>query len=121
MKLTDAMNAMGITRMPKYADEVNPLDIASGHEFDSRKPGDHRVRAVERVIRAKVPFTSEQNCFWELVKKLITVTCPYCGKKMQYTGGGGSSHHVTSTFSCECKTTISLSSDYNGISVIPPK
>lgn len=101
--------------------DVNILGILIQEEFG--KPdgvGDYRARVIDRAIKLKESFVSEFNTLSELVERLITVKCPYCGKVMRSNGAGGSGDMTTFRFTCDKKGChgalgLSLSSDAFGI------
>jgi hypothetical protein len=102
---------------------VNPLQVLASDEFN-KKPTiingkDYRERAIDRALALKVAFHNEDNTTYELVKRLIKVTCPHCHRLMECKGGGGCGHTTSSEFRCkDCNTIISLSlSNDDGIAV----
>lgn len=99
---------------------VNPLQLASNYEFERGDYlNDYRKRAVKRVIKSNLPFSSESNTQFCLVKQLITVTCPYCSKKMKNEGGGGNGSTFSHGFTCRCGSQVSLTMLHDGISISP--
>ena len=85
------------------------------------KKGDNRRyedRAVEELIRLKIPFCSNTNITYNLFKKLLAVKCPYCNKEMGCVGSGGNASMQTMEYRCqECVAKINISLPPDGISV----
>ena len=114
---THALNLNGARQ-----DEVNPLRVALNHEFDSKDSGsDYRERAIDRVVAAKLEFSSETNTFYSLSKRYVKVVCPYCENIISGHGGGGNFLTETVDFPCKCGARVSLTMLSRGISIHPPE
>lgn len=77
-------------------------------EFHRRKKGDHRKRAIKRLVASGEPFYSERNITYEMVMQYISITCPYCSAKMRVTTGGSNGHTWTLDLHCNCGASANL-------------
>jgi len=111
MKLSEINENLGIDY--KKEPDLNPLQIAEDYYFGfSRTTGNYRDIAYQRCVDYNVDFTSTQNNIYNMVKKLIKVVCPKCGKDLSGEGGGGTYKAYTVRFTCsDCKTKVSLTVD----------
>jgi len=94
---------------------INPLQVAERQEFARfarNEEKDYRQRAIDFVVGEKLPFSSTWNSLYEICKKFIKVSCPYCQGETECNGGGGSGDSYTVNFSC-CKCTARVSLDLN--------
>ena len=64
-------------------------------EFHKKQPRiggdetDYRERGIERLIKIGVPWGSNGNIDYLIVKKYMRVVCPYCGQEMTFNGVTG--------------------------------
>lgn len=93
----------------KTLDDIDFDHVAaiSSDEFNSPAiPGDkkdYRNRAIDRLIENKLSFWNNNNLTWDIVKRFVQITCPYCEHPMNYCDGGGSANVISSRFKClEC-------------------
>mgnify|MGYP001580031976 CR=1 FL=1 len=94
--------------------EVNTTRAIVSDEFNRRElPGtknDYRERAIDRLIKNNKSFYNEDNITWEIIKRYISVTCPYCKGKMNGTTGSGNGSHTSQHYHCAgCGSEASLS------------
>lgn len=115
---------------PRTIQELEiPIERAIVHEeFNKRgydaECTDSRERAVDRLIRMRVPFNSEWNTTFHLADKFIEGKCPYCKGPMDAHHGGGSGSQTNIEFRClnnECGATVEIRVNWDAISVRPPK
>lgn len=120
MEKNAALAALGITNL-KREDEINPLRLAVIDEFEhdrKDKDGkhiDYRDAAIDRCVKAKVPFWSEANTAYDLMKRYVRLACPHCDKNMSVVDGGGSSITTSITYHCKaCNIRASLTTLSDG-------
>ena len=109
--------------------ELNPLAVAESQEFHRRplNPAvekdrkDYRQRALDIVSIKKLPFQSTLNSMYELFKRWIKVTCPYCGGETEVFQGSGGSIHTTAYRCKACKAEMGLTVQENGFFAYPEK
>lgn len=102
----------------------NALRVAEHVEFERliTRGKDYRDAAIKVVCDKKLPFTSTCNCIWELVRKMISVKCPYCGGKTEHGDGSGNGSSYTTNFTCtKCGVTASISLPPDGLHFAPKK
>jgi len=118
--------------MPKtVADlEVSVGDVITDDEFNMPnirgKPlRDYRNAAIDRLVGLKVAFSSNCNIVFDVLKRFVKVTCPYCGAEMKATEGGGNCHTSSITYVCpkevKCGARVYISTLNDGVSFTPPK
>jgi hypothetical protein len=74
--------------------------------------GDYRWRAVRRLIALCVPWRTETNIAYEVVKQFVSVKCPYCKEDMKIDNSSGCGHSQTISFCCNgCKAIASMTID----------
>lgn len=106
--------------------EVNTTRAIVSDEFNRKElPGtkkDYRERAVDRLVKDNKSFYNEDNIAWEIIKRYISVTCPYCKNKMNETGGSGSGYSTSQNYHCPgCDSEASLSFGSHSIWFEPKK
>ena len=100
--------------------EVDAFRTIVSAEFARGTGKDYRISAIERALRLKIPFTTEQNTIYDMTDFVLDVKCPTCKTKAKKSGGGGSSYSMTIDYRCgKCKTVISLHFPSVGISITP--
>lgn len=94
-------------------------DVITSDEFNSPdKSTNYRERAIKRLIKLELGFTSNINIIYELMPQIITINCVYCGKQMKVNGGGGNSSTETIEYKCpNCKARISLTLGHDSITI----
>ncbi len=65
---------------------------------EDREKG-YRKRAIERMIRDKIPFSANCNILHEMLEFFVQPVC-ICGEPMQFSSGSGSGAGMTFTFKC---------------------
>ncbi len=108
--------------------DIDHVAVISNDEFNRPEPSfrphfqlDYRNRAINRLVENKLPFWINCNLTWDIVKRYVNITCPYCGNPMKYSQGSGNSDTSSVEFKCfKCKSTayLSLSND-KGLSFNP--
>ena len=130
MKLKDAVKKLGISQ--KVVDELeeSAATLLASDEFNRREPRrlpgeepgpDYRERAINRAIKAQVPFYSDGNLVYDLVKRYVRILCPYCGVLITGHGGGGTADYMGVDFRCVCGAGAHLCFHDDGISFSPPR
>lgn len=105
--------------------EVDIGDVITSDEFNrkessSKSSVSYRERAIEKLVELKKPFRSNCNIIYEMVKKFIRVTCPYCNSEMKLPGDG-SGDVTTMVYTChKCSCWVDIALGENGISISPP-
>lgn len=104
---------------------INPLRLAEQAEFDRVRPffndkRNHRQRALDRVIKDRLPFCSTANSTHEVLTRLVNVVCPYCQQNMTLVNGGGNFVMHTGSYQCDCGAEVSITLPTEGLSVTPP-
>lgn len=73
---------------------------------------DYRTYAIRKLVALCIPWRTECNIAFDVVKKFVSVHCPYCKKVMITQGMSGSGSSQTTGFLCEkCGATASM--EYN--------
>ena len=107
----------------KQEAEMNALQAAEHWYFSRSRRDDYREMAIDRVVQLKLPFEATDNSVINLFKRFVSVTCPYCGKPTECKGGGGvcglGGGSYTSTFSCECGASVSITIGTSGFHADP--
>lgn len=84
--------------------QLNSLTVAIRQEFNRKNclgtSKDFRNQAIDFVVEKKLPFQSEINCFYDLCKRFVKITCPYCNGETKVTDGGGSATSHSVTYRC---------------------
>lgn len=126
MKKEDIQKKLSIS--DKYFNEFdyNPLRLALDQEFDRNvvidNGKDYRERAIDCVLKAKVPFISETNTISDMIKMFIKIVNPLTGNEMEYLNGSGNFIEYTATFKdMQTKDIISISFNSEAIRFTPHK
>lgn len=100
--------------------EVRVEDVITDDEFNRPGGKDYRGAAIDRLVGLRVPFSSNCNIVWDMMKRFVKVECPYCGGNTKATSGSGNCDTSSTTYVCEkCDSRIVLSTQNDGISLIP--
>ncbi len=105
--------------------EVNPLMVAENIEFERKERGStktFRDRALDFILKQKVPFTTTGNGPYECFQRFVKVSCPHCDGTTKVTQGGGSGSSYSVQYRCEnteCGTEVSIHTGFDGLSVRP--
>jgi hypothetical protein len=129
MKLSN-IGLLGLSKKGLENVEINPADAVVTDEFNipvGKNEGqnedykDYRVRAVERLVKLRVPFGSEANITSTMAKMFIKCVCPHCNRDMQYLSSSGNCSVNSATYKCNvCNTRLTISvSNENGIFIQP--
>lgn len=97
-----------------YVNRACPFRLIMSDEWNKKDERDYIERAIERVLKARVPFTSDHNALYKLTDMLIQVINPYTGNVMKMNGGGGNFDFTNINFVDEItgdKVSISLAND----------
>ena len=128
MKKKEIQEIMGISNEYFEDLDVNPLEVIIAEEWDrngihrNKIQKDYQERALERVIDAKIEFTSEFNTLLNLVRRTIKVVNPFNGNEMieNYSGGSGGKY-IISFKDEETGDLIQITFRAGDIKVIPKK
>lgn len=106
--------------------EVNTTRAIVSDEFNRKElpdtKKDYRERAVDRLVKENKSFYNEDNITWEIIKRYISLKCPYCGNKMIENGGSGNGDRTSQNYHCPaCDSEASLSFGPNSIWFEPKK
>jgi len=68
-------------------------------------PEQYKQRAIDRALKNHIPFTNDYATTEEIVKKVIRVACPECGKLLDIkdTWNDGYGPFATRSFTYQCK------------------
>lgn len=119
-KLKKIFNAVAI----HDRNDMNPLVAAEGQEFDRlddpNETKSYRDRAIDLVVRHKLPFSSTLSTNYELFQRYVQLVCPYCATSMKLVNGGGNFAAVCVEYRCNaCQATVSLALLHGGFSASP--
>lgn len=99
MNIND-IGELGLSKRTKDEMEIDPTKLIITDEFHRRDSiGAPKVpyaeRAIDRLIRTRIPWYTEWNITHTAVKRYVRVQCPYCQTDMVIRGDGGSGlqHH----------------------------
>lgn len=100
----------------------NPLRVAEVNEFNKKDAeGCYRERAIDFVNHRRMPYSSTCNSSYELFKRYVSVTCPYCRGATKVVHGGGAGGSMTIDYQCvDCGAEISLNVPDGGALSIRP-
>ncbi|MCK9557061.1 MAG: hypothetical protein M0R50_03340 [Candidatus Cloacimonetes bacterium] len=104
--------------------DLNPLMVAENKAFNRpssfRPDDDYREQALNMVTKHKLPFNATDNSVWNIFKRLVKVTCPYCGGETKCMSGGGVVGYYSVYYQCEsCGGSIQISIEPGGFSADP--
>lgn len=118
MKINDVQKHLKHSKLDDY--EIDVTRVVVHDEFCNHQQGDFRPRAVKRLLDMRVDFSADSNILLAMVKKMVSVSCPYDETIMDYQRMSGNSAGETMTYVCPfCKSEVSLNFDVNGIYVKP--
>jgi phage FluMu protein Com len=115
MNLKD-IGSLGLSRQTQEEIYIDPATVVESDEFNRRMPGDYRERAINRLVKLGVRFHSTCNNVYNMVKRFVTVKCPYCRRNMKMTSGTGCGETYTLHFQCpKCKATADITVPSKGV------
>jgi hypothetical protein len=134
MSIDDRLKKLGVSRKT-IAEIPNGLDlgqIITQDEFnknenklppEERSKG-YRMRAIERMIRDDIMFTTNTNIIQEMFEHFIGApACPRdeCTHLMKFDSSGGGAAGISITYKCEdCGAEIEIEIPNEGITYRPP-
>lgn len=103
-----------LDRRTKARLHATPLQLTQVMALDGHYRGDSKDEILDRLLEMREEFASDENLTGVLVRRCVTVTCPYDGQPMEHQGGGS-----TQTFRCGCGAVVGLTLPVGGVVVAP--
>lgn len=108
--MKNIMDYLKNTTIEQILDEVDFTRAIVKDEFNRKEDMFNKLppyaeRAIDRLVKLGKSFWSEGNISWEITKRYVKITCPYCGKMMNWHG------FSASTFKCDCGASATISAE----------
>ena len=117
MNKQEIQEKLGIKDSTFNEEYHNPLRLAISEEFNKRGSTNYRDRAIDRVMKARINFTSEPNSMYNLVEKLVKIVSPETSETLTPKSGGGNNDSLTFTFKDSIGNEYHLTIPNDGLSV----
>lgn len=99
--------------------DVDVTSVIVEKAFDDAHNVNYRLKAIQTLLHMRVPFVSDGNIQYDMIKIMMKINCPYCAKDMDVTSGGGNHGGYAYHFFCENKHEVTISLPADGINVSP--